>query len=468
MSARAAPSTAAVDEVVAALTASFEDRVVTSEVERTQHGTDEGWHEPIAPDGVVYVESTEEVIEVVRTCAAHRVPVIPFGAGTSLEGHVAAVRGGISLDLSRMDQVLAVNVEDLDCVVQPGVRRIALNEHLGRQGLQFPIDPGADASIGGMVATRASGTNAVRYGTMRDNVLALQAVMADGSVIRTGTRARKSSAGYDLTRLLVGSEGTLGVVTEVTLRLHGIPEAIGAAVVSFGDLRGAVDTAIQTIQLAVPVARIELLDAVQVAACNAYSDLDLPEEPLLLLEFHGTDAGVAEQAATIQQLAEGHGGSGWQWSRDTAERNRLWKARHAAYYAGLALRPGAKGVPTDVCVPISRLADCITETQADIIDTGLTAPIVGHVGDGNFHVIVVFDPDDEDERERALAFHARLVARAQAMDGTCTGEHGIGHGKLDFMAAEHGPALESMRAVKRALDPHDILNPGKIIPEETH
>jgi D-lactate dehydrogenase (cytochrome) len=401
----------------------------------------------------------------VRICARHKVPVIPFGAGTSLEGHLAALHGGVSLDLTAMDRILEVNPDDLDCRVEAGVHRKALNDRLGREGLFFPIDPGADATIGGMAATRASGTNAVRYGTMRDNVLGLTAVMANGDVIRTGTRARKSSAGYDLTRLLVGSEGTLGVITEIALRLHGIPECIGGAVCSFESLDGAVRAVIETIQLGVPVARLELLDEVQVAACNAYSGLDLPECPLLLIEFHGTTASVPEQADAVERLAVANGGIEWRWSSDPAERNRLWQARHDAYYADLALRPGSRGVPTDVCVPISSLARCIAETRADIDASGLTAPIVGHVGDGNFHIIALFDPDSRGELERALRLNERLVARALAMGGTCTGEHGVGYGKLDFMTTEHDPgALQAMAAVKRALDPDNILNPGKVVP----
>ena len=452
------------DEALEALRAVLGERLDTTAAAREQHGRDEGWHADAPPDAVALPTSTDEVAAVVRVCAEHRVPLIPFGAGTSLEGHVAATRGGVTVDVSAMDRVLAVHADDLDCVVQPGVHRKALNERLGREGLFFPIDPGADASIGGMVATRASGTNAVRYGTMRDNVLALEVVLADGTVIRTGTRARKSSAGYDLTRLLVGSEGTLGVITEVTLRLHGIPPAIASAVCSFGDVAGAVRTVLETIQLGVPVARIELLDAVQVGACNAYSGLALPEQPLLLLEFHGTDAGVAEQAAIVRDVAQGNGGSGWEDAVHAEDRTRLWAARHDAYYAALALRPGAKAVPTDVCVPISRLADVIDATAADIATTGVTAPIVGHVGDGNFHLIVLFDPDDDDERRRALALHDRLVERALAADGTCTGEHGVGYGKLRYLEREHGPALAAMTAVKRALDPLGVLNPGKTVP----
>jgi D-lactate dehydrogenase (cytochrome) len=441
------------------------DRISTSPAVREEHGRDEGWHPPAAPDAVVFPSTTAEVAAVVRACARRRVPLIPYGAGTSLEGNVAAVHGGVTIDLSRMDRVLAVNVDDLDCRVEAGVTRNALNRVLARDGLFFPIDPGADATLGGMAATRASGTNAVRYGTMKDNVLGLTAVLADGSVVRTGTRARKSSAGYDLTRLLVGSEGTLGVITEVSLRLYGVPEVVGGAVCSFATLRGAVRTVIEAVQLGVPVARLELLDEVQVDACNRYSALSLPVAPLLLVEFHGSAVTVADHAEAFEAIASSHGGSGWEWTTDAAERARLWAARHQAYYAAKALRPGVLAIPTDVCVPISRLADCIVETRADIDAGGLTAPIVGHVGDGNFHVLVLFDPSVTAEVEAAHALNARLIARAQAMGGTCTGEHGVGCGKLPFMAGEHEPtALAMMAAIKRALDPDGVLNPGKVIP----
>jgi len=442
------------------------DRVSTATAVREHHGRDEGWHRPAPPDAVVFAESTEDVVAVVRTCARHRVPVIPFGVGTSLEGNIAAVHGGVTIDLSRMSSVLEVNVDDLDCRVQAGVTRAALNRVVARDGLFFPIDPGADATLGGMTATRASGTNAVRYGTMKDNVLGLTAVLADGSVVRTGTRAKKSSAGYDLTRLLVGSEGTLGVVTEVALRLYGLPEVVGGAVCSFASLAGAVRTVIEAIQLAIPVARLELLDEVQVDACNRYSGVDLPPAPLLLVEFHGSPAAVDDQAAAFAGLAEVNGGAGWRWSTDAAERERLWTARHQAYYAAKALRPNALAIPTDVCVPISRLAECILETRADIDVSGLTAPIVGHVGDGNFHVLVLFDPTDADEVAAAHRLNDRVIVRAQAMGGTCTGEHGVGYGKLEFMAGEHDPvALAMMAAIKHALDPDGIMNPGKVIPQ---
>jgi D-lactate dehydrogenase (cytochrome) len=462
----ATTTTRPVDAAVDALRAALGAKVDVGAAIREQHGVDEGWHDGAPPDAVVFAESTEDVVAVVRVCAEHRVPLIPFGVGTSLEGHVAAIHGGISVDLSRMQRVLEVNADDLDCRMQAGVTRKQLNDVLQRDGLFFPIDPGADATIGGMTATRASGTNAVRYGTMRDNVLGVTAVLADGTVARTGTRARKSSAGYDLTRLLVGSEGTLGVITEVSLRVHGLPEVIGGAVCSFEDVDGAVRTVIETIQLGVPVARLELLDGPQVEACNAYSGLDLPVAPLLLIELHGTEAAVADQAATVEALAGGNGGIGWAWSTDLAERNKLWQARHDAYYAAKALRPGARAVPTDVCVPISRLAEAIAAARADIEACGLVAPIVGHVGDGNFHVLALFDPDDAEEVAKVMGLHERLVANALAVGGTCTGEHGIGYGKLDFMRAEHDAAsLAAMRAVKAAFDPHGILNPGKLVPD---
>ena len=455
-----------IEAVVDALQPLLGDRVSTATAVREHHGRDEGWHRPAPPDAVVFAESTDDVVAVVRTCARHRVPVIPFGVGTSLEGNIAAVHGGVTIDLSRMSSVLEVNVDDLDCRVQAGVTRAALNRVVARDGLFFPIDPGADATLGGMTATRASGTNAVRYGTMKDNVLGLTAVLADGSVVRTGTRAKKSSAGYDLTRLLVGSEGTLGVVTEVALRLYGLPEVVGGAVCSFASLAGAVRTVIEAIQLAIPVARLELLDEVQVDACNRYSGVDLPPAPLLLVEFHGSPAAVDDHAAGFAGLAAGHGGGGWSWSTDAAERERLWSARHQAYYAAKALRPNALAIPTDVCVPISRLAECILETRADIDVSGLTAPIVGHVGDGNFHVLVLFDPTDADEVAAAHRLNDRVIVRAQAMGGTCTGEHGVGYGKLEFMAGEHDPvALAMMAAIKHALDPDGIMNPGKVIPQ---
>jgi D-lactate dehydrogenase (cytochrome) len=454
-----------VESAVADLSESLGARLTRATSVCEQHGRDEGWHDPSPPDAVVFAESTADVVAVLRTCARHSVPVIPFGAGTSLEGHVAALSGGISLDLTRMNRVLRVSSDDLDCTVEAGVTRKQLNDYVNDQGVFFPIDPGADATLGGMAATRASGTNAVRYGTMRDNVLGLTAVLASGEVVHTGTRARKSSAGYDLTRLIVGSEGTLAVVTEVTLRLFGIPEAISSAVCAFDSLGGAIQTVIETIQLGIPVARIELLDETQVRACNGYSDLDLSEVPTLFLEFHGSPASVVEQSSEVEGLAREHGGHGWSRASDPSEREKLWRARHEAYYAALSLRPGCKGFPTDVCVPISRLAECILETRRDIGESGLVAPIVGHVGDGNFHVLFLVDPDDPDELDRVKRLNDRLIARTLELDGTCTGEHGVGYGKLPYLEAEHGtPAIEVMRALKRALDPAGILNPGKVVP----
>ncbi len=439
------------------------ERLSTAAAVLEQHGKDESYHAPAAPEAVAFARSTDEVAEVVRICARHGKPVVPFGVGTSLEGHVAALHGGVCLDVSGMNQVLEVNAEDLDCRVQAGVTRKQLNEHLRDTGLFFPIDPGADASLGGMAATRASGTNAVRYGTMRENVLGLTVVLADGSVIETGGRARKSSAGYDLTRLMIGSEGTLGIITEVRLRLHGVPEAISSAVCSFPDMDGAVATAMMTIQSGIPVARMELLDEVQVEACNKHSGLDYPVQPTIFFEFHGTDAWVQEQAERTGELARECGGQDFAWATAAEERSRLWAARHDAYYAALALRPGAKGWPTDVCVPISRLAECILETKRDIAETGILAPLVGHVGDGNFHLVLVLDTEDAAEMKRAEAFNDRLVKRALDMGGTCTGEHGVGYGKMHLLEMEHPDLLPAMRAIKRALDPRGLLNPGKIV-----
>ncbi len=451
------------DQLLDALRRIVGDRVSIAEAVREQHGKDESFHPCIPPDAVVFAQSTDEVSRVVAACAERGVPIVPFGTGTSLEGHVAALEGGVCIDVSQMNEVLAVNAEDLDCRVQPGVTRKQLNEYLRDTGLFFPIDPGADASLGGMTATRASGTNAVRYGTMRENVLSLEVVLADGRVIRTAKRAKKTSAGYDLTRLFVGSEGTLGIITEVTLRLYGIPEAVSAAVCSFPDLESAVNTVILTIQSGVPVARIELLDEVQMDACNRYSDLDYPVQPTLFFEFHGSEKGVVEQVQQVEAIAADFGAAEFKWARKAEDRSRLWQARHDAYYAGIALRPGAKGIATDVCVPISRLAECILETKKDIAESGLTAPIVGHVGDGNFHLVIAVDPDDAEEMARAEALNERMVMRALAMDGTCTGEHGVGYGKIGFLEAEHGEALSVMRDIKRALDPGNIMNPGKII-----
>ena len=438
------------------------ERLQTGQSVREQHGHTTTYIPNQAPDGVAFVETAGEVQDVVRICAEHRVPVIAFGTGTSLEGHVNAPGGGISIDTSRLDKVLSVNAEDLDCTVEAGVTREALNRHLRDTGLFFPIDPGANASLGGMAATRASGTNAVRYGTMRDNVIGLTAVMADGSLVKTGNRARKSSSGYDLTRLLVGSEGTLGVITSLTLKLYGIPQAMSGGVCPFPSVDAACRAVIMTIQLGIPVARIELVNALQMRAMIGYSKLDYPESPCLFVEFHGTEAGVKEQAETFGEIAAEHGGGPFLWTTVAEERAKLWKARHDAYWASLTLRPGAKGLSTDVCVPISRLAECIAETEADIAATGLVAPIVGHVGDGNFHVLVLMDMNDPAEIGRAEGFVERLNARAIAMDGTCTGEHGIGQGKMAFLEREHGAGVGVMRAIKTALDPLNIMNPGKM------
>jgi D-lactate dehydrogenase (cytochrome) len=441
----------------------FGERFTAGRAAREQHANTTTWYPNEPADAVVFAQTTEEVAEIVRVCAEHRVPLIPFGTGTSLEGQVNAPFGGVALDVRGMNRILAVHPEDLDCTVQAGVTRTELNTYLRDTGLFFPIDPGADASLGGMAATRASGTNAVRYGTMKDNVLALTAVMADGTVIRTGRRAKKSSAGYDLTRLLIGSEGTLGVITELTLRLHGIPESIAGGICPFPTLEAACQAVIATIQCGVPVARIELLDEVQVRACNVYSNLGLSETPTLFLEFHGSASAVAEQSETFGAIAEEFGGGPFEWTRNAEDRNRLWQARHDAYWAVLQLRPGAKSIATDVCVPISRLAECILETKADIERSRLLAPIVGHVGDGNFHLCLLCDMSDADEVARAGALMERLVARALAMDGTSTGEHGIGQGKVGYLEDELGDAVRVLEQIKRALDPHNILNPGKIV-----
>ena len=454
----------AVDAVIAKLAAHFGNRLVTSRAVREQHGNTVTWIPNQPPDAVVFPQSSEDVKEVVRLCAAGRVPVIPFGVGTSLEGQVNAPRGGVSLDFRDMNRVLAVHPEDLDCVIEPGITRKALNEQIRDQGVFFPIDPGADASLGGMAATRCSGTNAVRYGTMKDNVLALKVVLANGEIMTTGRRAKKSSAGYDLTRLMVGAEGTLGVMTELTLKLAGIPEAISGGVCPFPSVEACCRATILTIQSGIPVARIELLDALQVRAINLHSKLSLPETPMLFLEFHGSEAGVAEQSERFGEIAREFGGGPFEWATRQEDRTRLWEARHNAALSCKALRPGAQIVATDVCVPISRLAECVVETQHDIAASRLLAPIVGHVGDGNFHLTLLVDMDDADEVARAKALSQRLVERALAMDGTCTGEHGIGQGKMKYMEAEFGEAaLATMRSLKRALDPLDILNPGKIV-----
>ncbi|MBF9036643.1 FAD-binding protein [Rhodobacterales bacterium HKCCE2091] len=430
---------------------------------RAQHAHTMSWIAPQPADAVVFPETAEEVQEIVRVCAEHRVPVIPFGTGTSLEGHVNAPMGGISVDLSRMNRILAVHAEDMDVVVQPGVTRKALNQHLRDTGLFFPVDPGADASLGGMASTRASGTNAVRYGTMKDNVLGLKAVLPSGEILTTGGRARKSSAGYDLTRLMVGAEGTLGLITELTLKLHGIPEAISAAVCSFPSAQDACEAVIETIQIGLPVARIEYLDAAVVRAVNAYSKLTLPETPLLLLEFHGSAGSVAEQAEIFGAIAADHRGTGFEAATREEDRNRLWQARHDSYWACMQIRPGASAFTTDVCVPVSRLAEFIVMAEERATADGFQAPIVGHVGDGNFHVLLLVDMDDADEVRRAKAYVGWLNETAISMEGTCTGEHGVGQGKAPYLERELGaPALLVMAAIKAGIDPDNILNPGKI------
>ena len=460
MPARTSPEAQA---VVDAARAFMGDRITTNAALREQHSHGEDTQPPVLPDAVAFVETGAEAAQLLGLCHAHGVPVVPFGAGTSLEGHVTPVRGGVSLDLSRMNRILAVNAADMDCRVQAGVTRQQLNEHLRDQGLFFPVDPGSECTIGGMCATRASGTAAVRYGTIRENVLGLQVALPDGRLIETGGRVRKSSTGYDLTHLLIGSEGTLGVVTEIQLRLHGIPEAISAAICQFATLAGAVESVIAILQAGIPVARIELLDDVQMGACIAYSKLDgYTAAPTLLLEFHGTTAAVAEQAALAQDITAEFGAQGFQWATDAGERNRLWKARHDAYWACLALQPGHKGIATDAIVPISRLADLIVAAKEDILASGLTAPIVGHVGDGNFHTVILV-PNTADGLDRAWALDRKIVARALALGGSCSGEHGVGIGKREFLEQEHGPeTLAVMRQIKAAIDPRGIMNPGKL------
>lgn len=454
----------AVEPAVAALRERFGDRLSSAQAVRDQHAHNLNWIRPLAPDAVVFPRDTREVQAIVEICRDARVPIVPYGAGSSLEGHVNAPFGGITVSTREMTDIVEVNATDLDVVVQPGVSRLTLNRALRETGLFFPIDPGADASLGGMAATRASGTNAVRYGTMKDVVLGLTAVLADGSVVKAGGRARKSSAGYDLTRLLVGSEGTLGIITELRLKLSGIPESVLGGICPFPSVRAACEAAITTIQAGVPIARVELLDAPAVRASNAYSKLTLPETPMLFVEFHGTPTGVREQAELFAGIAEECGGGPFEGSTDADERNRLWQARHDAYWANLSLRPGATNLATDVCVPLSRLADCVAETAEDLDASGILATIVGHVGDGNFHVAPLFDRDSKDEIATVKAFVDRLVERALAMGGTSTGEHGVGQEKRKYMAAEHGDAaLAAMRAVKRALDPLGIMNPGKIL-----
>ena len=449
--------------VIKQLSERFGSRLSTGASVREQHGRGESLDPGMPPDAVVWPESTEEITEIVRTCAAAGVPIIPFGAGTSLEGHVSAPLGGICVDLSRMNKILAVNAEDMDCIVQPGVTREDLNAYLRETGLYFPVDPGANASIGGMVSTRASGTTTVMYGAMTHNVLALEAVLPDGRVMRCGTRARKSSAGYDLVRLMTGAEGTLGIISEITLRLRGYPEEIGAATCAFSTLRGAVDTVTQLLQLGAPMARMEFLDEVQIRACNKHSQLTLDELPTLFLEFHGTAASVAEQAERAQEVAAENGGKTFAWATRQEDRTHLWKARHSAYFAALTLRPGCVSVVADVCVPISALATAVETARADIDREGLHAPIVGHVGDGNFHVIFLLDPANAAERDRMDRVYDAMVTRANEAGGTCTGEHGIGMGKREKLVAEFGPeVVELMRAVKKAWDPNGIMNPGKL------
>jgi D-lactate dehydrogenase (cytochrome) len=450
--------------LLSALKSMFGERVSTTQAMREHHGSDESSYDPMLPDAVVFAHSTDEVAAVVGLCSKYEVPIIPYGTGTSLEGHVLALQGGVTIDLSQMNNVVAIHAEDLTVTVQAGVTRKQLNQEIKDTGLFFPIDPGADASLGGMAATRASGTNAVRYGTMRENVLALTVVTSDGRIIRTGTRAKKSSAGYDLTRIFVGSEGTLGIITEVTLKLYPQPEAISAAVCSFPSASDAVNAVIQTIQMGIPVARVEFLDENGVKAINAHDKLGLPEKPLLLFEFHGSEHGVKEQAESVQEIAADHNATGFEWATHPEDRSRLWAARHNAYFALLQMRPGYRSITTDCCVPISQLAECILETKADCEKNGMVYSIIGHVGDGNFHVLMLIDPHDPAEVGKAEEINNRMVARAIAMDGTCTGEHGVGLHKMDFLVQEHGDdAIDTMRAIKHALDPKNIMNPGKII-----
>jgi len=450
--------------LLSALQARFGEHLSTTHAMREHHGRDESAYDPVLPDMVLFAQDTDAVAAAVALCNEHHFPVIAYGTGTSLEGHILALQGGLSIDLSAMNAVLAVNPEDLTVTVQPGVTRKQLNLAIKDTGLFFPIDPGADASLGGMTATRASGTNAVRYGTMRENVLALTVVTAEGKVIKTGTRAKKSSAGYDLTRLFVGSEGTLGIITEITLKIYPQPEAVSAAICSFPTIAAAVNTVIQTIQMGVPVARVEFLDENGVRAINAHDKLSLPEKPLLLFEFHGSPHGVQEQAEVVQQIANEHGAEGFEWATRPEDRSRLWQARHNAYFALLQSRPGSRAISTDSCVPISRLAECLLETKADCEREGIVHGIVGHVGDGNFHVQMMVDPKDPADVARAEAVNERMVTRAIAMNGTCTGEHGVGLHKIDFLVQEHGEAaIEVMRSIKHSLDPNNILNPGKII-----
>ncbi len=452
------------EALLSALESLLGERLSTTQAMREHHGRDESSYDPMLPDAVVFARTAEEVAAVVKLCSEFEMPIIPYGTGTSLEGHVLALHGGVTIDLSQMNKVVAIHAEDLTATVQAGVTRKQLNQEIKDTGLFFPIDPGADASLGGMAATRASGTNAVRYGTMRENVLALTVVTSDGRIIRTGTRAKKSSAGYDLTRIFVGSEGTLGIITEVTVKLYPQPEAISAAVCSFPSASDAVQTVIQTIQMGVPVARVEFLDENGVRAINAHDKLGLPEKPLLLFEFHGSEHGVKEQAELVQNIAAEYDSSGFEWATHPEDRSRLWAARHNAFFALLQMRPGHRSITTDCCVPISRLAQCILETKADCEKHDMVYSIIGHVGDGNFHVLILVDPHDPAQYAKAEEINKRMVSRAIAMDGTCTGEHGIGLHKMDFLIQEHGEdAIGTMRAIKHALDPKNIMNPGKII-----
>lgn len=457
--------TSAIEGAVDAIRLILGDRISTAQAVREQHGCTVTWHENQPPDAVTFPNTTEEVSEIVKICARFRVPVIPFGTGTALEGHVNAPHGGVCVSTRQLNEIIEVNASDFDATVGAGVTRLALNSYIRDLGLFFPIDPGADASLGGMTSTRASGTNAVRYGTMKDNVLSVKVVKADGSIIRTSTRARKSSAGYDLTRLFVGAEGTLGVITEITLRLHPVPESILSAVCPFPSVAEACETAIAAVQSGIPIARVELLDDVQMRACNRYSKLELPEVTTLFLEFHGTEASAREQAKTFEEIASDLGGGPFQWATAPEERNRLWKARHESYSAQLNLRPGAKTFATDVCVPISRLAECVVATKEDVIRSGLICCILGHVGDGNFHAAPLVMMDDKQEVAQARAFADRIVLRALECGGTCTGEHGIGQDKRKYMVREHGDdTVETMRQIKQALDPLNIMNPGKLLP----
>ncbi|MDF1527835.1 MAG: FAD-linked oxidase C-terminal domain-containing protein [Sedimenticola sp.] len=452
-----------VDHAITQLTELLGDRLSTSAAVREHHGHDESGFTPLPPDAVAFVQSTEEVSEIVKVCAQHNVPIIAYGTGTAIEGHVQAIHGGICIDMSQMNKILEINQEDLDCTVQAGVTRLQLESHLRDTGLFFPVDPGADASLGGMAATSASGTNAVRYGTMKENVLSLKVVLADGRIIKTGTRAKKSSAGYDLTHLFIGSEGTLGIITEITLRLHGLQEAISSAVCSFPTVDDAINMVILTIQSGIPIARIELLDSLMMHAINGYSKTTYAEQPHLFLEFHGSEAGVIEQAEAVQEIASEFNGSDFTWATRAEDRNRLWKARHDAYPSALQLQPGTRAITTDVCVPISRLAECIRETRKDIDAASMPIVMLGHVGDGNFHLAILPHPDRPEDIDEAEALNHRLVHRALAMDGTCSGEHGIGQGKITFLEEQNPEGVILMRQIKQAMDPDNLLNPGKVL-----